>query len=89
MVVLRVVKTPQTMGRGAVRPPPLALVFCPLLKKSLGNTYLKILDHLKIFVPVTHMKKERKLSPRTLFIHNTFYIKKKKYTSQGPRGPKI
>ena len=39
-------------GGGAVRPP---MVFCPLLKKSLGNPYLKILDFSYLLVADTPM----------------------------------
>ena len=40
-------------GGGAVRPP---CGFCPLLKKSLGNPYLKILDFSQLLVADTPMK---------------------------------
>ena len=43
-------------GGGAIRPPP--VVFCPLLKKSSGNPYLKILDFSQIFISDDPMKKE-------------------------------
>ena len=36
---------------------PLTLVFCPFLKKTLGNSYLKILDLSKLFVVASPMKK--------------------------------
>ena len=36
------------------------VVFCPLLKISVGNTYLKILDLLKLFVADSHMNNEKK-----------------------------
>ena len=44
--------TPSPMGRGAL---PL-VVFCPLLKKSSGNPYLKILDFSQLFIADAHMK---------------------------------
>ena len=34
----------------AVSPPPTPLGFCPLLKKSAGNLYLKSLDFSQLFV---------------------------------------
>ena len=40
-------------GGGAVRPPP--VVFCPLLKKSSYNPYLKILDFSQLLVADTPM----------------------------------
>ena len=43
------------MGRGASLLP---VDFCPLLKISLGNPYLKILGLLKLFVANTPMKKK-------------------------------
>ena len=33
-------------------------MFCPLLKISLGNPYLKILDFTKLFISDAPMKKE-------------------------------
>ena len=55
--------TPQPMGGGeaggSCRPLP-ALVFCPLLKISLVNPYLKILVPAKLFVAVAPMKKKLK-----------------------------
>ena len=51
-------------GGGTVRPPPpLALVFCPLLKLSLRNPYLKILDLAKLFVAIYSWK----INPKFLF----------------------
>ena len=50
------------MGGGAlygVRPPP-PLFFCPLLKISLGNPHLKILDLSKLFISDAPMKKKFK-----------------------------
>ena len=41
-------------------PPPLC--FCPLLKISLGNSYLKILDLTKLFVADALMKLIKRLS---------------------------
>ena len=47
-------------GRGVtVRPPP-SLFFCPLLKISLGNPYLKIIDLTKLFIADASMKKKIK-----------------------------
>ena len=43
-------------GGGAVRLPP--VVFCPLLKKSPGNAYLKILNFSKLFIADAPMKKK-------------------------------
>ena len=43
-------------GGGAVGPPP-CLGFCPLLKISFRNPYLKILDLSKLFVADAPMKK--------------------------------
>ena len=39
--------------------PPPPFVFCPLLKISLGKSYLKILDLAKLFVVDAHMKKKK------------------------------
>ena len=50
------------MGWGTLRPPPI-LVFCPLLKISLGNPYLKILDLTKLFIVDTPMKKKKIVLP--------------------------
>ena len=36
---------------------PASLDFCLLLKKSLGNPYLEILEHLKLFVESAPTKK--------------------------------
>ena len=44
---------PLSLGGGAVRPPAF---FCPLLKISLRNPYLKILDLAKLFVSDAPMK---------------------------------
>ena len=43
-------------GGGTVRPPPRS--FCPLLKISLGNPYLKILDLTKLYNADAPMKKK-------------------------------
>ena len=45
-------------GGGAVRHPP--VVFCPLLKKSFGNPYLKILHFSQLFIVDAPMKKNLK-----------------------------
>ena len=45
------------MGMGPVAHPP-TLVFCPLLKISLRNPYLKILDLAKLFVANAPVKKK-------------------------------
>ena len=58
--------THQSMGRGAVRPPPLG--FFPLLKKSSGNPYLKILDFFQLYVADAHMKKKK------VFLHPVFIL---------------
>ena len=47
-------------GGGPVGRPPPALVFCPLLKISLFNPYLKILDLAKHFVADAPIKKYNK-----------------------------
>ena len=36
------------------------VVFCPLLKKSSGNPYLKILDFSQLFIADAPMKKKSK-----------------------------
>ena len=46
-----------TWGGGTVGP-PLSLVFPPVLKISLGNPYLKILDLTKLFIADAPMKKK-------------------------------
>ena len=53
---------PLSYGEGAlysVRPPP-SLVFCPLLKISLGNPYLKILDLKNLLMRMPLWKKKSK-----------------------------
>ena len=55
-------------GRGAVRTP---VVFCPILNKSSGNPYLKILDLSQLFIADAPMKKKSKnlvLPPRRAFL---------------------
>ena len=52
-------------------PPPPTGVFCPLLKRSSGNPYLKILEFLKLFVDDAPMKKNPNiclLPLRALFV---------------------
>ena len=50
-------------------PPPPPLVFCPLLKISLGNPYLKILDG----VVNAHIKEKiNKFCFTTLFFHQSY-----------------
>jgi len=44
-------------GGGALRPPSLG--FCPLLKISPGNPYLKIIDLAKLFVANAPMKEKK------------------------------
>ena len=46
---------PKMHGVGAVD----AVDFCPLLKMSLGNPYMKILDLSKLFVANAHTKKTK------------------------------
>ena len=46
---------PSTNG-GRYTPPPPTVFFCPLLKISLGNPYLKILDLPKRYVADANMK---------------------------------
>ena len=47
------------MGGGALYAPH-PVVFCPLLKKSSGNPYLKILDFSQLFIADAPMKKNPK-----------------------------
>ena len=54
-------------GGGDVRRTPPLWFFCPLLKKSSGNPYLKILDFSQLFIADAPMKKKSKnlvLPPR-------------------------
>ena len=54
------------VGVGAVRPDS-PVVFCPLLKKSSGNTYLKLLDFSQLYIADAPIKKKSKklvLPPR-------------------------
>ena len=46
-------------GGGTVLPPP--LVFCPLLKKSSGNPYLKIIDFSQLFIADAPEKESKNL----------------------------
>ena len=48
------------LNHGALYAPPPALVFCPILKISLLNPYLKIFDLTKLFVADARMKKKCK-----------------------------
>ena len=50
---------PFAHGGGGLYAPP-SLIFCPLLKISLGNPYLKILDLTKLFIADASMKKKIK-----------------------------
>ena len=43
--------------QGGTAPPPPPLFFCPLLKISLGNPYLKILELTKLFIADAPIKK--------------------------------
>ena len=53
-----------------INPSPPPVVFCPLLKKSLGNPYLKILDFSQLLVANTPMNffmgRENRSWPRGL-----------------------
>ena len=49
-------------GGGALDPPP--VVFCPLLKKSSGNQYLKILDFSQLFIADAPIRRGYKISVR-------------------------
>ena len=59
--------TLQNMGEGLYAPP--FLPFCFLLKISLGDPYLKILDLANLFVAVAHIKKIKKFSFTPLSEH--------------------
>ena len=47
------------MGGGALYAPLPALVFCPLIKISLGNPYLKIIDISKHIVADAPLNKKK------------------------------
>ena len=55
-------QTIQSMGGGALRPPP-TVVFCPLLTKSKGSPYMKSLDFSQLFVADALRKKNNSVEP--------------------------
>jgi len=61
-----------SMGGGALYAPPPALVFCPILKTSKGNPYLKIFYFSKLFVTDAPMKKSKYLALSHLREHLFF-----------------
>ena len=50
---------PSPMRGGGMYAPPPSLVFCPLLKLSVGIPYLKILNLAKLFVADAPMKQKK------------------------------
>ena len=70
------------MGGGRCTPLP-PLLLCPLLKISLGNPYLKILDLTKLFVADAPMKKKKEKKFSFTPSQSTL-----KYGSKNRPGPK-